>query len=217
MLHVVIVGKDARQRVGVQRNGRFEKGGGRQAVEDQSVVTCNHLLRGRLFAMALRAVQCAVCHGSLLTVEKTLPYGRRVGVISTQADGRRKRRAKGCYRFTCRYYWVILSTELPAAEGTMAGSAALIDVLKRELKARGITYARVARDLGMSEASVKRMFSQKNFTLKRLDAMCRIAHIEFSELTRTLNREEAQISQLTHSRKRRSSPTKNCSWLRCVR
>lgn len=79
----------------------------------------------------------------------------------------------------------------------MAGSAALIDVLKRELKARSFTYARVARELGMSEASVKRMFSQKNFTLKRLDAICRLAHIEFSELTRTLNQEEAQISQLT--------------------
>ena len=79
----------------------------------------------------------------------------------------------------------------------MAGSVALIDVLKRELKARSITYARVARELGMSEASVKRMFSQKNFTLKRLDAICRLAHIEFSELTRTLNQEEAQISQLT--------------------
>lgn len=84
----------------------------------------------------------------------------------------------------------------------MAGSAALIDVLKRELKARGITYARVARDLGMSEASVKRMFSQKNFTLKRLDAICRLAHIEFLELTRTLNREEAQISQLTHEQEK---------------
>jgi transcriptional regulator with XRE-family HTH domain len=84
----------------------------------------------------------------------------------------------------------------------MAGSAALIDVLKRELKARGITYARVARDLGMSEASVKRMFSQKNFTLKRLDAICRLAHIEFSELTRTLNREEVQISQLTHEQEK---------------
>ena len=84
----------------------------------------------------------------------------------------------------------------------MAGSAALIDVLKRELKARGITYGRVARDLGMSEASMKRMFSQKNFTLRRLDAVCRLAHIEFSELTRTLNREEAQISQLTHEQEK---------------
>jgi transcriptional regulator with XRE-family HTH domain len=84
----------------------------------------------------------------------------------------------------------------------MASSAALIDVLKRELKTRGMTYARVARDLGVSEASVKRMFSQKNFTLKRLDAICRLAHIEFSELTRILNREEAQISQLTHEQEK---------------
>ena len=84
----------------------------------------------------------------------------------------------------------------------MAGSAALIDVLKRELKARGITYARAARELGVSEASVKRMFSQKNFTLKRLDAICRAAHIEFSELTRTLHHEETQISQLTHEQEK---------------
>lgn len=79
----------------------------------------------------------------------------------------------------------------------MAGSAALVDVLKRELKARGITYARVAHGLNMSEASVKRMFSRRNFTLNRVDAICRIADIEFSELARILNREGAQISQLT--------------------
>lgn len=84
----------------------------------------------------------------------------------------------------------------------MAGSAALVNVLRRELKARGITYARAARELGMSEASVKRMFSRKNFTLKRLDAICRVAHIEFSELTRTLNQEESQISQLTPEQER---------------
>ena len=34
----------------------------------------------------------------------------------------------------------------------MAGSAALVEALKRELKARGITYAQVARGLTMSEA-----------------------------------------------------------------
>jgi transcriptional regulator with XRE-family HTH domain len=84
----------------------------------------------------------------------------------------------------------------------MAGSAALVDVLKRELKARGITYARVARGLAMSEASVKRMFSQKNFTLSRVDAICRIANTEFSELARVINREEAQISQLTYEQEK---------------
>lgn len=84
----------------------------------------------------------------------------------------------------------------------MAGSAALVEVLKRELKARGITYARVARGLNMSEASVKRMFSRRDFTLSRVDTICRIAGMEFSELTRALDREEAQISQLTHEQEK---------------
>lgn len=84
----------------------------------------------------------------------------------------------------------------------MAGSAALVDVLKRELRARGITYARVARGLAMSEASVKRMFSQKRFTLNRVDAICRLANTEFSELTRRMNQEEAQIAALTYQQER---------------
>ena len=84
----------------------------------------------------------------------------------------------------------------------MAGAAALIDVLKRELKARAITYARVARGLDMSEASVKRMFSRRDFTLSRVDAICRIAGIDFSELARALNREEVRISQLTYEQEK---------------
>ena len=79
----------------------------------------------------------------------------------------------------------------------MTASAALIDALKHTLRARGLTYARVARHLGMSEASVKRMFSQKNFTLKRLDFICDLAHIEFSELARALHANETHLSQLT--------------------
>ena len=84
----------------------------------------------------------------------------------------------------------------------MAGSAVFVDVLKRELKARGITYARVARGLNMSEGSVKRMFSRRSFTLSRIDAICRIASIEFSDLARVLNREGAEISQLTYEQEK---------------
>jgi DNA-binding Xre family transcriptional regulator len=80
----------------------------------------------------------------------------------------------------------------------MARSAALIDTLKRELKARAITYAAVARALGMSEASVKRMFAHREFTLSRLDAICDLAGIEFSELVRLGAPGEAVISQLSH-------------------
>ena len=52
---------------------------------------------------------------------------------------------------------------------------AIVDALKRMLKGRGITYANVAAGLGLSEASVKRMFSRRDFTLQRLEDVCRVA------------------------------------------
>jgi arsenate reductase-like glutaredoxin family protein len=79
----------------------------------------------------------------------------------------------------------------------MAHSAALIDVLKRELKARGVKYAALARHLRLSEASVKRMFSRRDVTLKRLDEICGFAQIDFTELARALARQETLISRLT--------------------
>lgn len=84
----------------------------------------------------------------------------------------------------------------------MALGAALIDVLKRELKARGVKYADLARQLQLSEASVKRMFSRHDFTLRRLDDICRYARIEFSDLTRTLAREETLLSALTYEQEK---------------
>jgi len=45
----------------------------------------------------------------------------------------------------------------------------LIDSLKRVLKSRHVTYAVLAQRIGMSEASVKRLFSQRTFTLNRLE------------------------------------------------
>jgi len=84
----------------------------------------------------------------------------------------------------------------------MTTSAGLVEVLKRELRAKGITYARVARELGLSEASVKRMFSRREFTLKRLDQVCQLTHSDFSDLARILNREETLISQLTHEQEK---------------
>lgn len=79
----------------------------------------------------------------------------------------------------------------------MAHSGALVEVLKRELKSRGVTYAQVARKLGLSEASVKRMFSRREFTLKRLDQVCQLTQTDFTDLARTLNAEDSLISRLT--------------------
>ena len=79
----------------------------------------------------------------------------------------------------------------------MAHSGELVDVLKRELRMRGITYAQVARKLDLSEASVKRMFSRRDFTLKRLDQVCQLAQSEFSDLARALAQHESRVSQLS--------------------
>lgn len=58
----------------------------------------------------------------------------------------------------------------------------LVDSLKRTLKGRGITYAVLARQLGISEATVKRMFSTGAISLKRLDEICQALDIGLAEL-----------------------------------
>jgi AraC-like DNA-binding protein len=52
----------------------------------------------------------------------------------------------------------------------MSTSARLIDTLKRQLKARDITYKGLAKRLGLSESAVKHMFSTGNFSLRRARA-----------------------------------------------
>ena len=84
----------------------------------------------------------------------------------------------------------------------MARTAVLVETLKRELRARGITYAVVARHLAMSEASVKRMFARKEFTLSRLDRICECAGVEFSELARMVAAPDTVISQLTYEQEK---------------
>ncbi len=84
----------------------------------------------------------------------------------------------------------------------MAASTLLIDSLKRELKARGITYADLALRINMSEASVKRMFSQKNFTLQRLDDILQAADIDFRDIALAGHDESKLVSELTFAQEK---------------
>lgn len=79
----------------------------------------------------------------------------------------------------------------------MAQTAALIDALKDVLKARGMTYAKVAKGLGLSEASVKRVFASKSFTLKRLDEVCGLLGIDITDLAQMVRAEAESPVQLT--------------------
>lgn len=87
------------------------------------------------------------------------------------------------------------STPPPAAD--MPPSRLVTDSLKRELRALGISYASLAERLGVSTATVKRMFARRNFDLARLDAICAATGIDFGMLARGLGRAESLVSGLS--------------------
>jgi transcriptional regulator with XRE-family HTH domain len=66
----------------------------------------------------------------------------------------------------------------------MAQTHRLVEALKKCLKARGMTYAMLARELRLSEASVKRLFSQGRFTLARIDEILQVLEMDLVELAR---------------------------------
>jgi hypothetical protein len=84
----------------------------------------------------------------------------------------------------------------------MHQTLAMVDALKRALKARAITYAQVAKALRLSEPSVKRMFSTGHVTLDRLEQVCELARTSLVELARNVEGARDQVSQLTEEQER---------------
>ncbi|MFT6123600.1 MAG: DNA-binding Xre family transcriptional regulator [Oleiphilaceae bacterium] len=78
----------------------------------------------------------------------------------------------------------------------MAQTTAIIKVLKRTLKAHEKRYSDVAEALNLSEASVKRLFSEEHFSLKRLDQICNFLGIEITDLLSSM-KDEKQLQSLT--------------------
>lgn len=64
----------------------------------------------------------------------------------------------------------------------MSECAQIIDVLKRSLKTRGLTYKDLAQRLHLSESSVKRVFAAETFTLERLENICAAIGMTVTEL-----------------------------------
>lgn len=73
----------------------------------------------------------------------------------------------------------------------------MVQALKRALRARGITYARVAEELGLSEPSVKRLFANAGFSLQRLEQVSHLAGLSLTELARQVEDRGDEIRQLT--------------------
>lgn len=79
----------------------------------------------------------------------------------------------------------------------MNDAARTVDTLKQVARMRGVTYAELARRVGLSEASVKRLFSQRTFTLQRLEQFCVALEIDFAELARLSRGRDGEPAQMT--------------------
>ena len=81
----------------------------------------------------------------------------------------------------------------------MSQAAQLVDLLKQGLRDRGITYLDLARRLGVSESSVKRLFSRRRLSLDRLEAICRQMDMDISDLLELARANEGRITQLSEA------------------
>jgi DNA-binding Xre family transcriptional regulator len=84
----------------------------------------------------------------------------------------------------------------------MSSSAALITALKKELKSAQMTYADLARALGMAESSVKRMLAKGDMPLSRIDAICRALKLDFADLARRVADTQPPVAELTETQEK---------------
>lgn len=85
----------------------------------------------------------------------------------------------------------------------MSSTQTLIEAIKAELKAQGLSYADVAQALQLSESSVKRMFAAGGeMPLSRVDALCHLLQTDFVELSARLAERQTLRMELTLEQER---------------
>lgn len=78
----------------------------------------------------------------------------------------------------------------------------LIGALKKALKARNMTYEQVAQALELSTASVKRLFSDQQLSLQRLEDILALLDMDISDLVQQMNAEKQRTQFLTLEQER---------------
>lgn len=87
-------------------------------------------------------------------IESNLTKGPKLGTLLTMAD---KQRELNEYR-------------------------AAIEILKRALKRRGLTYREIAKGIGLSESGVKKIFLASDGSFQRIAAICRYVGLSLAEI-----------------------------------
>jgi AcrR family transcriptional regulator len=79
----------------------------------------------------------------------------------------------------------------------MTEVAQIVVALKRQLKLQGMTYRHVAQALGLSEPSVKRLFTSGKFSVDRLVEVCKLLGFTLAELAQEASASESRLRTLT--------------------
>ena len=79
----------------------------------------------------------------------------------------------------------------------MSTSIDLVAQIKQALKTSGMTYADLAKALGLSESSVKRMLARADMPLSRVDAICRVLGIDFGDLAQRVVEARPLLQELS--------------------
>jgi len=66
----------------------------------------------------------------------------------------------------------------------MSSPEVIIQVLRSEMRAAGVTYKQLATRLDMSESSIKRVFSQGDMSLTRLEQICKSVGVAMEDVLR---------------------------------
>ena len=84
----------------------------------------------------------------------------------------------------------------------MSSTQDLVSALKAELRASGITYAQLARELGMAESSIKRIFAKGDMPLSRIDEVLAVLKMDFVELAARVVHAQPALRELTLEQER---------------
>ena len=84
----------------------------------------------------------------------------------------------------------------------MSTTSDLVLALKKELKSAQMTYADLARVLGMAESSVKRMLARGDMSLSRVDEICRALKLDFADLARRVADTQPLLREMTQEQER---------------
>jgi DNA-binding Xre family transcriptional regulator len=81
----------------------------------------------------------------------------------------------------------------------MSQTRSLVETLKQELRKQRITYRQVSEALDLSETSVKRLFADAAFSVRRLEKVCELLNLEISDLVHLMQKNIELTTELNRA------------------